>query len=187
MSSALPSFIVASELPSSPSREEELEAIIRRQAVQLEKLQDGGYGGSTKPKEKTSDLLNDLDEQYKAMSKDIERLKKEYNDLKKALDEAQQDIHWIQDSFPKLIAEDRKRLAHLEEAPPTTPQKKQMRDGEILLALLAANGGKMLAVDARHKLGISKPAFSLLLKTLSSKINTKQYHMDRRKNVIILK
>jgi hypothetical protein len=40
MSSTLPSFIVASEPPPSPSEREALEDTIRRQAARLEKLQD---------------------------------------------------------------------------------------------------------------------------------------------------
>lgn len=66
-------------------------------------------------------------------------------------------------------------------------QPKQKNRGAVLLALLAANNGKMLALDARHKLEISETAFSLLLRTLTNRIEVKSLHSDRRKNLIILK
>lgn len=57
---------------------------------------------------------------------------------------------------------------------------------EILRALLAANGGKMLAKDARQKMHIKKNHFAELLRVCDF-IDTKQYHLDRRQTVIILK
>jgi hypothetical protein len=44
--------------------------------------------------------------------------------------------------------------------------------GEILLALLAANGGKMLAKEARKRMRLSEPRFSLLLRTLADEIES---------------
>jgi len=85
------------------------------------------------------------------------------------------------------IAEDRRRIATLERAPEIQAQPKQKDRAEILRSLLAAHNGKMLAMDARNKMGISKTAFSLLLKTLSDKIETKPLHLDGRKKLIILK
>ena len=199
MSGALPSFQCAADLGPSPSREAELEDICSRLAAENEQLRDATEQpaqqarptpAGIKPEERQVliQLLSDLREQAKEHSRDIERLQKENADLKKSVAEAQQDIAWVQENFPKLIAEDRRRLAAVEgQAISTLPQKKQVRQGEVLIALLVANGGKMLAIDARHKLGISKPAFSLLLRTVSDKIELKHFHLDRRKNVIILK
>lgn len=66
------------------------------------------------------------------------------------------------------------------------PQPRQKDRSEILRALLAANGGKMLAKDARKKMNLSKERFSELLK-ICSFVDTKTLHSDRRNLVIILK
>lgn len=81
------------------------------------------------------------------------------------------------------IALDRQRLARLEKVEPQPLQKDR---GEILRALLAANGGKMLAKDARKRMHLSKDRFSKLLATCDF-IERKPYHLDRRQDVIILK
>jgi hypothetical protein len=52
--------------------------------------------------------------------------------------------------------------------------------------LLVANGGKMLAKDARQKIHLSKSRFSELF-TVCNFLEIKPLHSDRRKTVIILK
>jgi hypothetical protein len=58
---------------------------------------------------------------------------------------------------------------------------------EILRALLAANGGKMLAKDARKKMHLSKPLFSMLLATMKEDIEVKPYHLNKNWKVLVLK
>jgi len=82
------------------------------------------------------------------------------------------------------IAQDRQRITKLEKTP--EPQPMQKDRGEILRALLAANGGKMLAKDARKKMRLSAYAFSKLLKVCDF-IDRKSYHLDRRQDILILK
>ncbi len=82
------------------------------------------------------------------------------------------------------IAQDRQRIAKLERPP--EPQPTQRDRAEILRALLAANGGKLLASEARKKMHLSAERFSNLL-TVCDFIDRKPYHMDRRKDIIILK
>ena len=82
------------------------------------------------------------------------------------------------------IAYDRQRLARLEKV---EPQPMQRDRGEILRALLAANGGKMLAKDARQKMKLDKATFSRLLDTLKDDITVKPLHTDKRKLVLMLK
>lgn len=191
MSSALPSFVPASELPSSPSREEELEAIIRRQAEQLERLQDDGPQRecSVEPREirKFIDIISVLDGRIVTLEKLVEKQAVQISDLNKDMREAQEDIEQIRLYFPKLIAEDRHRLAEIEGRLTVAPQKKQIDRGEVLLALLAARGGKMMAKDARHKLSLSESQFSQLLSVLRNRIDVRPYHLDKRQNVILLK
>jgi hypothetical protein len=81
------------------------------------------------------------------------------------------------------VAYDRQRLARLERVEPQPLQKDR---GDILRALLAANGGKMLAKDARQKMRLSKNRFSELLK-ICDFLDTRPLHSDKRKTVIILK
>jgi uncharacterized membrane protein len=82
------------------------------------------------------------------------------------------------------IAYDRQRLARLEKVEPQPLQKDR---GEILRALLAANGGKMLAKDTRQKMRLDKATFSRLLDTLKDDIAIKSLHTDKRKLVLMLK
>jgi uncharacterized membrane protein len=82
------------------------------------------------------------------------------------------------------IAYDRQRLARLERV---EPQPQQRDRGEILRALIAANGGKMLAKDARQKMRLDKATFSRLLDTLKDDIAIKSLHTDKRKMILMLK
>jgi hypothetical protein len=82
------------------------------------------------------------------------------------------------------IALDRQRLARLEKVEPQPLQKDR---GEILRALLAVNGGKMLAKDVRQKMHLSKELFSMLLSSMGEYIEVKPLHSDRRKSVLYIK
>jgi hypothetical protein len=75
----------------------------------------------------------------------------------------------------------------LREATKKKLQPMQMDRGEILRALLATNGGKMLAKDARQKMRMDKATFSRLLDTLKDHIGIKPLHTDKRKLVLMLK
>jgi len=79
---------------------------------------------------------------------------------------------------------DRRRIAVLERKEPQPLQKDR---GEILRALLAANGGKMLAKDARKRMHLSESRFSELLSSMDDVIEKRPYHLDRTQNIIILK
>ena len=67
------------------------------------------------------------------------------------------------------------------------PQPLQKDRGEILRALLAANGGKMLAKEARQKMRLSETRFSLLIDSIRNYIEIKPYHLRKNQNVLILK
>ena len=82
------------------------------------------------------------------------------------------------------ICQDRQRLAKLEKVEPQPMQKDR---GDILRALLAANGGKMLAKDARQKMHLGKEQFSLLISKMGEYIEAKPLHQDRRKLLLIIK
>jgi hypothetical protein len=78
-------------------------------------------------------------------------------------------------------------IGQLREAAKREPQPMQKDRAEILRALLAANGGKMLAKDARQKMHLSKQLFSMLLVTMGEHIEIKPLHSDNRKKILILK
>jgi uncharacterized membrane protein len=82
------------------------------------------------------------------------------------------------------IAYDRKRLAKLEQR---EPQPLQRDRGEILRALILANGGKMLATDARKKMHLSRSRFSELITTMKSEVEVKPYRLKRNQNLLVLK
>jgi len=118
-----------------------------------------------------------------SLLQEVQQLRNEVHDLKEKLtvlvSTEEQDVSRI----CLDIAMDRQRLAKLEHKDPQPLQKDR---AEILRALLAANGGKMLAKEARQKMHLSKNRFSELLKTCDF-LDTKPLHSDRRKDVIILK
>jgi hypothetical protein len=82
------------------------------------------------------------------------------------------------------IAHDRQRLAKLEQI---EPQPMQRDRGEILRALIVANGGKMLATDARKKMHLSRSRFSRLLSTVKDDIEAKPYHLNKSWQVLVLR
>ena len=67
------------------------------------------------------------------------------------------------------------------------PQPLQKDRGEILRALLATNGGKMLAKEARQKMHLSRPLFSMLLATMKDDIEVKPYHLNKSWLVLVLR
>ena len=108
-----------------------------------------------------------------------------------------QEVHSLRDQIAALeahqtadierlaldMALDRQRITKLEKVEPQPLQKDR---ADILRALIAANGGKMLAKDARQKMHLHKNRFSELLEKCDF-IETRPLHSDKRKMVIILK
>ncbi len=108
-----------------------------------------------------------------------------------------QEVHSLRDQIAALeshqaadierlaldMALDRQRITKLEKVEPQPLQKDR---GEILRALIVANGGKMLAKDARQKMHLSKQLFSMLINSMDD-IETKPLHSDKRKLVLTLK
>ena len=109
-----------------------------------------------------------------------------------------QEVHSLRDQIAALeahqlndtarlardIALDRQRLTKLEKVEPQPLQKDR---ADILRALIAANGGKMLAKDARQKMHLSKELFSMLIASMGDYLEVKPLHSDKRKKVLALK
>lgn len=113
---------------------------------------------------------------YRAILNEVQALKSRIDAL---------EAHQLDDTarLARDIALDRQRLTKMERS---EPQPLQRDRGEILRALLVANGGKMLAKDARQKMHLSRPRFSELLATIHE-IEVKPYHLNKRQNVLSLK
>jgi hypothetical protein len=94
------------------------------------------------------------------------------------------ELDTLREEVAKERAIDRRRIAALEREEPQPMQKDR---GEILRALLAANGGKMLAKEARKRMHLSESRFSELLAGMADDIEKRPYHLDRTQNIIILK
>jgi uncharacterized membrane protein len=108
----------------------------------------------------------------------------QHNQLRLRLETLNREVEQFQVDLSTEIAYDRQRLTRLEQVEPQPLQKDR---GEILRALLAVNGGKMLAKEARQKMNLSKASFSVLLSTMKDDIETKKYHLNRSAKVLILR
>ena len=121
---------------------------------------------------------------YKSIFIQIEKL----NDRIAALEShiSALDAHQSEDMehLARSNAEDRQRITKLEKVEPQPLQKDR---AEILRALIAANGGKMLAKDARQKMHLSKELFSMLIASMGDYLEVKPLHSDKRKKVLALK
>lgn len=115
---------------------------------------------------------------------EAERLKEEISSLRMELQGLRQKWDTDLDRVFKEIASDRRRLARLEYKDPTPSQKDR---GEILRALMAANGGKMPVKEARQKMHLSKSQFSQLLASMDGGIEMKTYYLDKRQKILRLK
>lgn len=116
-------------------------------------------------------------ETYKLIISEVQALKARVDAL---------ESHQLDDTarLAREIALDRQRLTKLEKVEPQPLQKDR---GEILMALIAANGGKILAKDARQKMHLSRSRFSELLATMGDYIDTKPYHINKSAKILILK
>ena len=106
------------------------------------------------------------------------------NALESKISSLQKEILALREEVALERATDRRRIAELERG---HIQPMQADRGEILRALLAANGGKMLAKEARHKMHLSESRFSELLTSCENDVGKKPLHTNKRLNVIFLK
>lgn len=133
-----------------------------------------------------------------AVEKSTQGLKDEVSELKATVASQDEKIAVLEDTEAALkehhvfsmVSKVEDLWAWVEELDRRTevkPQPLQKDRGEILRALLAANGGKMLAKDARQKMRLSKELFSMLMASMDDYIEVKPLHSDKRKKVLVLK
>jgi len=133
-------------------------------------------------KEAVREAIQPLQAEVSELQATVDRQQAEMADLRAkmaSLEAAQDNLADNQLIQLRLINE-------LRDATKKEPQPLQKDRSEILRALLAANGGKMLAKVARQKMHLPKNRFSELLDNCAF-LECKPLHSDRRKMIIILK
>ena len=116
----------------------------------------------------------------RAIQKATEPLKTELQELRDIeLQDMRTLSHDIQDVFEAIQEIDQ----HIQ----IKPQPLQKDRGEILRALLAANGGKMLRSHARKKMHLSESRFSELLAVMGDFIETRPYRLNESWKLLVLK
>jgi len=118
-------------------------------------------------------------------SDNAEELRAEIADLRTELENLRQQRDEELARVFREIALDRQRLTRLETPPDPTPSQKDRAD--ILKALLAASGSKLLVSEARKKMHLSKSQFSQLLASMEPDIELKPYKLDKRQKILQLK
>ena len=114
---------------------------------------------------------------------ELERIKTHEASLGNKIIELENRLDQDCERLARDIAYDRQRLARLEVEPDPMPSQKDR--GEILRALLASHGGKMLEKEARQKMGLSKSQFSQLLSSMNGSIEMKPFQLDKRQKILI--
>ncbi len=107
--------------------------------------------------------------------------------VREATEPLKQEIERLWEAYDKLAVDAAFNSQRVKKLEYKEPQAKQQDRSEILRALIAAYGGKMLAKDARRKMGISEQLFSMLLASMTEYIDIKPLHSDKRQNLLILK
>ena len=108
-----------------------------------------------------NESLSDQD-QLALIKGELNRIVASFRDIMAEIDILQEDVAW-------KCAQDRQRIAALERV---VPQPRQKARVEILRSLFVANGGKMLAKDARKQIRLSR-----ILQPVSWAIKEKQLCM----------
>lgn len=170
MAAAASGFQSAADLGPSPPREVELEEQCRRMAAENEMLREIVDAPNTAPKaarteaslkpeekQKLFEIISNLGKRVEDLEKLTARQAREIEELQKAKKEAEDDIEQIRLYFPKLIAEDRKRIAALEEGPDLSDNATAQSHITALFDHMEAIGRKQVSfLEASRCLKLSK-------------------------------
>lgn len=107
--------------------------------------------------------------------------------IKEGTEPLKQEIEGLWQGYDRLALDAAHNSQRVKKLEYKEPQPKQRDRSEILRALIAAYGGKMLAKEARKKMGISEQLFSMLLASMTEYLEIKPLHSDKRQNLLILK
>jgi len=149
----LPGFVPASEiLPRNQSREEELEELIRKLSAEAELRNDVNAAELTNRQAAKKSLTGPKPQEWQALQTVI-------NDLLEAKKELQDDIEQIRECFPRMLAEDRRRITALEQGPVQIVKESKTAQAHVneLYDHMKAIGRKQFTFkDAARCLKISK-------------------------------
>jgi hypothetical protein len=125
-----------------------------------------------------------------AVTKAIQPLQAELSDTRAIVDCQVEKIAALE-STVNTLADNQfiqlRLINDLREATKKEAQPMQRDRGDILRALIAVNGGKILAKDARQKMRLSRSVFSQLIATMKDDIEVKPFNIRKNQNVITLK
>lgn len=144
-----------------------MEDIIQRQATQLEKLQDGGYGGNILPGEirKFVEITSVLEGRIKALEQLTEKQSILIDDLRKEVKANGQEVYEVHDMAKTIIGDACKRITALEEGPDPSEDISAQGHVEELYKHMEAIGRKQVSFkEASRCLNLSKSR-TLQLKT----------------------
>ena len=169
MMCAASEFRPANELPASPSREEQLEALIKTQAAALERLEallDGQpqqqAGGKMSGQEKAAIIaaLSKLDDRLKLLEQAVEKLQKDLKTAQDAVKESGQEVYDVHEMARAVIGDTCKRVTRLEDRskPQDTPDNKAHVEAIFMLLVKRAKTGQkgITYREASDALKISK-------------------------------
>ena len=161
-------FCPASDLPASPSREEQLEALVRTQALALERLEamlDGpqqASGGKMSGQEKAAIIaaLSKLDDRIKDLETTVGKLQKDLKTAQDAVKESGQEVYDVHEMARSVIGDTCKRVTRLEDRskPQDTPDNRAHIEAIFLLLVDRAKTGQrgITYKEASDALKISK-------------------------------
>lgn len=116
------------------------------------------------------------------------RLEELVETLLTRIDELETKIGEFETNLHLEIAQDRKRITALEQKFSATLPNTELRDHrkETLMAILLANGGKMLQKELAARMGLDKAEISRLVKSLEKEglIRSKSSGSNKRMKVI---
>jgi len=124
------------------------------------------------------------------VTKAIEPLQDQLSDTRAIVDRQTEKITTLESTVNTLSDNQfiQLKIIHdLREATKVQPGPIQKDRADILRALVVANGGKMLAKDARQKMRLSRSVFSQLIATMKDDIEVKPFTLRMNQKVIILK
>jgi len=172
-------FTPASDLPPSASREEQLENLVKTQALALERLEamlDGPQptGGRMPSQEKAAiiEALSTLEGRLKVLERTVEQLQDELMTAQAAVKQSGQEVYDVHELARAAIGDTCKRVSRLEDKakPQATPDNQAHVEAIFQLLVSRAKTGQkgVTYLEASKALRISKARICQLRSLIAS-------------------
>jgi len=173
-------FRPASELPASLNREEQLEALVKTQAIAIERMeqmldsQPQQAGGKMSGQEKAAIIaaLSKLDDRLKLLEQAVEKLQKDLKTAQEDVKESGQEVYDVHEMARAVIGDTCKRVTRLEDRskPQDTPDNKAHVEAIFMLLVKRAKTGQkgITYREASDALKISKARICQLRSLIAS-------------------